>query len=175
MNRPHARAANGKAFTIMVDPDPTVIKHLLIELRDVNKDTRRSAVMKLGMQGGDTAVRALIDVVQNPYEDLIVRGRAAQMLGVIGDGRAVDPLIRALSTPGHMAQLSAAEALGKLGSARAIAPLLEVANDPGRDKVRHAAYSALKKLGWQNDVGSPATPTPSDEDEHAPEKVTEEI
>lgn len=60
MNRPYARAANGKAFTIMVDPDPTVIKHLLIELRDVNKDTRRSAVMKLGMQGGDTAIRALM-------------------------------------------------------------------------------------------------------------------
>lgn len=158
----------------MVDPDPTVIKHLLIELRDVNKETRRSAVMKLGMQGGDQAVRALIDVVQNPYEDLIVRGRAAQMLGVIGDIRAVDPLIRALNTPGHMAQLAAAEALGKLGSARAIAPLLEVANDPARDKVRQAAYAALKKLGWQNDVGGPQ-PDPSDEDTPESEKVTEEI
>lgn len=146
----------------MADPDPIATKHLLVELRDVNKDTRRSAVMKLGMQGGDQALRALIEVVQNPYEDLIVRGRAAQMLGVMGDNRAVDPLIRALNTHGYQAQLYAAEALGKLGSARAITPLLEVANDPSRDKVRSAARAALTRLGWQSDIVEPANAAPED-------------
>jgi HEAT repeat protein len=157
----------------MADPDPIATKHLLVELRDVNKDTRRSAVMKLGMHGGEQAVRALSDVVQNPYEDLIVRGRAAQMLGVMGDNRAVDPLIRALSTPGYQAQLYAAEALGKLGSARAITPLLEVANDPSRDKVRSAAKTALTKLGWQNDIVEPANSAPADHPETS--RVYEEI
>lgn len=152
----------------MADPDPIVTKHLLIELRDVNKETRRSAVMKLGMQGGEQALRALIDVVQNPYEDLIVRGRAAQMLGVMGDNRAVDPLIRVLKIPGYQAQLAAAEALGKLGSARAIPVLREIANDPTRDKVRSAAKAALTKLGWQNDVVEPAA-SPDVQEEPLPE------
>ena len=158
----------------MADPDPISTKHLLVELRDVNKETRRSAVMKLGMQGGEIAIRALIDVVQNPYEDLIVRGRAAQMLGVLGDNRAVDPLIRALNTPGYQPQLYAAEALGKLGSARAIAPLLEVANDHSRDKIRSAAKIALTKLGWQNDVVEPAASAPEDHPPQ-PERVAEKI
>jgi HEAT repeat protein len=158
----------------MADPDPIATKHLLVELRDVNKETRRSAVMKLGMQGGEQAIRALIEVVQNPYEDLIVRGRAAQMLGVMGDNRAVDPLIRALNTPGYQAQLYAAEALGKLGSARAITPLLEVANDPSRDRVRSAAKTALTRLGWQNDV-QPAADTPDEETDQQPSRIYEEF
>ena len=33
------------------------VKTILSELRDVNKDRRRTAVMKLGMLGGDQAVR----------------------------------------------------------------------------------------------------------------------
>ena len=111
----------------MRDPDPQVIKQLLVELRDVNKDKRRTAVMKLGMMGGDQAIRALIQIVQNNSEDLIVRGRAALMLGKIGDMRAVNPLIRALDAPGFQTPLYAAEALGKLGDSRAIEPLLMMA------------------------------------------------
>jgi HEAT repeat protein len=131
----------------MVDPDPKAIKFIMSELRDVNKETRRSAVMKLGMMGGETAVRTLIHIVGDWNEDLIVRGRAAQMLGIIGDPRAVDPLIRALNSPGYQAQLHAAEALGKLGNARAVPYLQDVANDPTRDRVRSAARDALKRLG----------------------------
>jgi HEAT repeat protein len=73
----------------MKDPNPEFIKQLLVELRDVRKDKRRTAVMKLGMTGGDQAVRALMNTVENQYEDLIVRGRAALMLGKLGDSRAV--------------------------------------------------------------------------------------
>jgi HEAT repeat protein len=131
----------------MAEPDPKAIKFLMSELRDVNKETRRSAVMKLGMMGGDTAVRTLINIVIDWNEDLIVRGRAAQMLGIIGDPRAVDPLIRALNAPGYQAQLHAAEALGKLGHLRAVPFLLEIANDPTRDRVRAAARISLKQLG----------------------------
>lgn len=129
----------------MSDPDPELIKILLAELRDVSKEKRRTAVMKLGMMGGERAVRALMMAVQNDNEDLIVRGRAALMLGKLGDPRAVDALIRALDAPGHQTPLYAAEALGKLGDPRAIRPLRQLASN-GRDKVRAAALAALEKL-----------------------------
>ena len=147
----------------MVDPDPMVIKQLLSELRDINKVKRRTAVMKLGMAGGDQAVRALMLTVENEHEDLIVRGRAALMLGKIKDRRAVDPLIRALDAPGYQTPMFAAEALGKIGDTRAIEPLIMLAA-ASTDKTRDAALDALRKLGYD-----PDQPEPVDEPSNQPE------
>lgn len=141
----------------MEDPDPMVIRQMLAELRDVSKAKRRTAVMKLGMTGGDQAVRALINTVQNDYEDLIVRGRAALMLGKLGDNRAVDSLIRALDAPGHQTPLNAAEALGKIGDPRAIEPLLMLAAN-GRDKTRDAALKALDLIGYDQETEAELEP-----------------
>jgi HEAT repeat protein len=88
--------------------------------------------------------------VQNEHEDLIVRGRAALMLGKLGDIRAVEPLIRALEAPGYQTPLYAAEALGKLGDSRAVEPLILLAST-GRDKTREAALEALKRLGYADE------------------------
>jgi DEAD/DEAH box helicase domain-containing protein len=132
----------------MANPDPVAIKQILTELRDVSKDKRRTAVMKLGMVGGEEAVRALIMTLQNEHEDLIVRGRAALMLGKLGDSRAVESLIRALDAPGYQTPLYAAEALGKLGDTRAIEPLVMLAST-GRDRTREAALDALRRLGYE--------------------------
>ena len=134
----------------MVDPDPRTIKNLLSELRDTNKEKRRSAVMKLGMMGGDEATRALIRTVENEYEDLIVRGRAALMLGKMGDTRAVGPLIRALDAPGYQTPLYAVQSLGLLGDPRAIDPLRGIAEN-SKDKLRDAAVMALRRLGHQSE------------------------
>lgn len=135
----------------MSDPDPGAIKQFLSELRDYNKEKRRTAVMKLGMVGGDQAILALIMAVKNNNEDLIVRGRAALMLGKLGDPRAVDPLIQALDAPGHQTPLYAAQALGKLGDRRAIRPLLNVATN-SNDKIREAALDSLRRLGYESEV-----------------------
>ncbi|MCU0511701.1 MAG: HEAT repeat domain-containing protein [Anaerolineae bacterium] len=129
----------------MADPNPQ-LKSVLSELRDINKDKRRSAVMKLAMIGGDEALRALIRIIENEYEDLIVRGRAALMLGNMGDARAVAPLIKALSAPGYQIPLHAAQSLGKLGDPRAIEPLLILAEN-SKDRLHDAALMALQRLG----------------------------
>ncbi len=136
----------------MAEPDPQVIKQLLAELRDVRKEKRRTAVMKLGMLGGDQAVRALIVAVDNEHEDLIVRGRSALMLGKLKDARAVEPLIRALNAPGKQTPLHAAAALGEIGDKRAITPLLSLAASlPLMDRTREAALESLQKLGYNPD------------------------
>ena len=122
------------------------VKSILSELRDVNKDRRRTAVMKLGMVGGDEAVRTLINIVDNGQEDLIVRGRAALMLGKLKDDRAVPHLIRALDAPGFLTPYHAAQALGKIGDPRAVDALLDFAGS-SRDKTRAAAVHALRQLG----------------------------
>jgi HEAT repeat protein len=132
----------------MTNQDPIIIKQLLADLRDVNKGTRRTAIMKLGLIGGDRAVRALMSAVENDYEDLIVRGRAALMLGKLGDLRAVEPLIRALDAPGFQTPFYAAQALGELGDARAVEPLTTMAAD-SKDKTRDVVVQALKRLGYE--------------------------
>ena len=132
----------------MVKPKgPKQVKVILSELRDFNKDKRRTAVMKLGMVGGDQAIRALIRVVGNRQEDLIVRGRAALMLGKLKDDRAVSALIAALDAPGFQTPYHAAIALGEIGDPRAIEALLNLAGN-SRDKTRQAAVQALQQLGY---------------------------
>lgn len=133
----------------MVDPEQnSKVRAIISELRDVNKDRRRTAVMKLGMVGGDQAVRTLIGIVENRQEDLIVRGRAALMLGKLKDDRAVPHLIRALEAPGFLTPYNAAQALGKIGDPRAIDALLSFA-DNSNDKTRAAAVEALRQLGYE--------------------------
>lgn len=134
--------------------DPAVnirVKAILGELRDVNKARRRSAVMKLGMVGGEQALSALIRLVENQQEDLIVRGRAALMLGKLKDERAVPHLIRALDAPGFLTPYHAAQALGKIGDPRAITALQNLAAG-SRDKTRNAAVEALRQLGHESEA-----------------------
>ncbi len=133
----------------MVDPEnPNIVSNIISELRDVNKDKRRTAVMKLGMAGGDQALKALIAIVANRQEDLIARGRAALMLGKLRDDRAVSALIRALDAPGFQTPHHAAVALGKIGDPRAITALINLA-DNSSDKTREAALQALRDLGHE--------------------------
>lgn len=137
-----------------MDPDPKELKQILADLRGFDKEKRRTAVMKLGMVGGEQALRALIMTVRNDHEDLITRGRAAMMLGKLRDTRAVDPLIQALDAPGFKTPVYAAEALGKIGDPRAIDPLLAALNT-NNDTFRRAAVEALKKLGYALEETTP--------------------
>lgn len=137
----------------MADPDPH-IKGILSELRDINKDKRRTAVMKLGMMGGEEALRALIRTLENEYEDLIVRARAALMLGKLGDTRAVGSLIKALDAPGYQTPLFAVQSLGELGDTRAIEPLLVVLEN-SKDKLHEATIIALERLGYRTPIREP--------------------
>jgi HEAT repeat protein len=138
-----------------VETDPKLIRQLLADLRSFDKERRRTAVMKLGMVGGEDAVRALIMTVRNDHEDLITRGRAALMLGKLKDERAVDTLIQALEAPGFLTPVHAAEALGKIGDRRAVEPLISVAMNSHNESLRKAAETALESLGAKQPCPEP--------------------
>ena len=68
-----------------------------------------------------------------------------QILGSIGDARAVEPLIETLKNEEYSeVQQSAAEALGKIGDARAVEPLMNVLKNP---LVQLRSSEALRKIG----------------------------
>lgn len=145
----------------MVNPDPET-RQLLAELRDFDKTRRRRAVYKLGMLGGEDALRALMVAVEDSNEDLIVRGRAAKMLGKMRDLRAVDPLITALDARGYQTPIHAAEALGQLGDTRAIKPLLNMLDTHENEGARKAANEALDRLGYDLETQPDAQETPDE-------------
>ena len=151
VSRPARRFTGERRLQVVDTAQDSKVKTILSELRDVNKDRRRTAVMKLGMVGGEQALRTLIGIVNNSQEDLIVRGRAALMLGKLKDDRAVPHLIRALEAPGFLTPYHAAQALGKIGDPRAVDALLDCV-DNSSDKTRDAAVHALRELGYETDA-----------------------
>jgi HEAT repeat protein len=72
----------------------------------------------------------------------------AEVLGRIGDVRAVGPLIAALRDENEVRHVrkAAVEALGRIGDARAVAPLAAALKD-GESWQRKAASQALGRIG----------------------------
>ncbi|TAK34258.1 MAG: hypothetical protein EPO21_09935 [Chloroflexota bacterium] len=105
-------------------------------LRDNTPDVRdraAEALVKIGSPAVEPLVAALRD------NDWDVRSRAAKALGMIGDHRAVEPLIAALRHDRNVG--AAAEALGKMGSP-AVKPLIAALSDLDWN-VRWGAAKAL--------------------------------
>jgi HEAT repeat protein/Flp pilus assembly protein TadD len=87
-----------------------------------------------------------------------VRVAAAEALGVIGDRRAVDPLLHELQGTNWVLQGAAAWAVGRFKEVRAIPPLIVLLNNE-HDFVRTNAVGALVQIGQaavqplQNEIG----------------------
>jgi HEAT repeat protein len=64
---------------------------------------------------------------------------------MIGDNRAVEPLIGALKDENWNVQKTAAEALGKIGNKRALGPLMEALKDEDV-YVRKTAGNVLEEM-----------------------------
>jgi HEAT repeat protein len=98
-------------------------------------------------------VKPLIGALED--ESISVRQSVAYVLGKIGDTRAVEPLIKAVSEPRGI-WVSAAVALGNIGDMRAVEPLLErLSAEKQEDRIagtegnsRYVAF-ALNQLGHE--------------------------
>ncbi|ODS40580.1 hypothetical protein BEH94_07890 [Candidatus Altiarchaeales archaeon WOR_SM1_SCG] len=84
----------------------------------------------------------------NYYKDEMIRSEAAMALGEIGDTRAVDPLIHALSDKSSDVRLVSVSALGMIGDTRAIEIFIPVLMDRDCDlKLRLRLVWALGMIG----------------------------
>lgn len=94
---------------------------------------------------GTDAVPVLLKALGDP-DNVLLRQRCIWPLRMIGDARAVEPLIAALTyDPDAKVRRYAAWTLGILGDERAVAPLIDAFDDPDT-RVRWDAAVALEKI-----------------------------
>ncbi|HJP31455.1 MAG: HEAT repeat domain-containing protein [Candidatus Latescibacteria bacterium] len=116
----------------------------LADLDSPDPGVRQSAAYRLLLKG-KAAAPALIAVVDSGSGNR--RFIATQLLGKIGDPRAVVPLITQLQeASASPLRQAAAEALGKLGDDRAIGPLIEAVKTETEVTVRLSAVQGLATL-----------------------------
>lgn len=102
--------------------DPETMQRLVADLGSLDHDRRRQAADTLAGLGGP-AVLLLCDVLQTGKP--AARTGAAEVLGRIGDARALGTLAGALKDAEGSVRQKAAEALGHIGDARALPSLAE--------------------------------------------------
>lgn len=115
---------------------------LIAALSHANSRIRDGAMAAL-QELGAVAIDPLLEALSNGSAP--VRSHAAEVLGAIGDGKALRPLIAALHDDDAQLQAKAAAALGKLRDVGAVEPLLDFGEHPS-DTVRTAVAASLGEL-----------------------------
>ena len=93
------------------------------------------------------AVEPLIALLNDP--EWTVRKDVANALGLIGEARAVDPLLARLANDeASWVRVLAAMSLGRIGDARAVPALVRAMRDDDA-LVHSSAAGALGDLGWK--------------------------
>jgi len=112
----------------------------LNDLSSDNYDDAADAMEGLVTRGGKV-VAPLCESLANP-RDARLRWRAAEVLGEIGDRRALEPLIQAIKDQDPDVRAAAARALGEIRDPKAIEPLIAALGDE-EPPVQIAAVLAL--------------------------------
>lgn len=110
----------------------------------VGEQTLHGALAESVAAIGSAAVTPLIQRLEAPAPD--ARAAAADLLGRLGDRRAVPALQRTLDDADAEVVAAAAGALGALGAATAVEALFELFAHPGA-AVRRAAIAAVNSIG----------------------------
>ena len=127
--------------------DERAIDPLVKALNDEDSDVRWKSILALG-KIGTPAVKPLLNAFET--DEWQVRGRVAEVLGNIGDERAVEPLIFSLHNKKYKNQNKyvrgrIVEALGKIGDERAVDSLIRSLDDQ-YIYVRIKAEEALENI-----------------------------
>ena len=103
-----------------------VLEEEIDNLRLRTPDNILAAMQRL-VEIGDAAIEPLIDALLNQNESRIFRSRVAGTLAMIGDPRAIRPLVQTLSDPDAGVRWSAVQALAEIGDESAIGSLERLA------------------------------------------------
>ena len=132
--------------------DPRIVGSLIEALNDRNLCVREAAAKSL-REVGKPAVDPLVESLRDENYDVCFR--SIVLLGEIGDGRAVEPLVGVLRNFELWAlRFEAARSLGLIKDPRAIGPLTEALSDKD-EYVREGAEGALKEITGKEYKGSP--------------------
>ncbi|HXU03632.1 MAG TPA: HEAT repeat domain-containing protein [Polyangia bacterium] len=104
--------------------------------------------------GSDVKVEDLCRVVVDDSSNYKMRVQAALVLGKLGDARAVQPLIKALSDQNKTVRGIAASALGQLGDASAVDPLRALLRRDSDSFVHGQAEKAIAALSAGGGAGA---------------------
>jgi HEAT repeat protein len=125
--------------------DPEIIPLLCNELVDVDEWASprvASVLVSFGAQAVDPLLKTL-----DSGASINARIWAAQVLGKLGETRAVPALIGRLHDRSEQIRLSVANALGDLRHTRAVRPLIDVVLRDPTPAVRQQAATALGRIG----------------------------
>jgi HEAT repeat protein len=131
--------------------DKKAIKPIFKFLASKNRNLIEAAVLALGELRAKIATEPILRILNNHDKTNFARHFAAMALGKIGDKRAFDPLIAALSGDDVVIRIAAADGLGYFGDSHAV-PALKLArkNDNGSDefgrRVRDHATRAIRHI-----------------------------
>ena len=139
-------------MTDRISPEPEAdrltIQTLISRLSDRDKAVRAEAMHGL-VAMGKPAVPACIVLLSD--SDWKVRYRAAEALGLLGDGGAYAPLVAALDDEKDHVRYMVAKGLGLLGDSRAVERLGRMRDDEN-EFVRRSAARSLGTIGGEEAV-----------------------
>ncbi|MDD3857686.1 MAG: HEAT repeat domain-containing protein [Methanoculleus sp.] len=124
------------------------LENLISRLFDPEKAVRAEAMHGF-VAVGKPAVPACVALLSDG--DWRVRYRAAEALGLLGDGEAYAPLVAALDDEKDHVRYMAAKGLGLLGDPRAVVLLGRMQNDEN-EFVRRSAARSLGTIGGRKAV-----------------------
>ncbi len=113
-----------------------------------NEDKNRYHIAKKEFKKCVQINKSVMDsVIKNlNNESNHVRENAAEILGKLGDKRAVVPLFKVLKDKVNTVRISAVESLGKIGDNRAVEPLVKLFQD-NNSQISAKAAESLGKIG----------------------------
>jgi len=140
-------------FALSRFDDPLILDLNLKMLKDDSPDVRSAAISNIKEKLDKRAVDSLILLLEDPDNSML----AAEALGVIGDPRAVEPLIKAINgnysrnfTPERdkAFKLSAVKSLGKLEGKAAVKALVKIVkSNTQKTYLRITAVNTLGEIG----------------------------
>jgi HEAT repeat protein len=140
---PHIR--QHAAYMLGGAGDGRAVQNLLGALHDPDKGVRAQTMQAL-VKLGTPAVNPLLGLLADQH--WVIRYRATEALGLIGDPRAVTPLTNLLSDEKDHVRYMAAKGLGRIGGRAEVKPLIDALSDCN-EFVRRSAATALGVIGGE--------------------------